>query len=359
MKIAYLSSHPLNFNDGVVKKIVNQIDSWKNYGCEVIAFSTSKNNSCSIIENVKIYKVKSQFLNLFKLNKKLIDDINDFNPDIVYVRYDLWSMTYEKISRKYKCIIEVQTNDIEEYFAIFKSQKTLKSIFIYFFFKISRAFFFKKSYAIVTVTRELSMLNQYTKFKKPIKFFSNAIDFKKINIVKVSNNAQKTSLFFMGTPRNLWHGVDLLKKIAFQLPCYDFHIVGYDGKSTDNCFYHGYLKQHEYIEILKKCHICIGSLGLKRINMREGSPLKVREYLAMGYPVIINYKETAFLDLNKDFIFDIDDRDILSNSLKNDLIDFIENNKNRVVRRIEISEISSELVELKRLNFFKSILNIK
>ena len=40
--------------------------------------------------------------------------------------------------------------------------------------------------------------------------------------------------------------------------------------------------------------VAIGTLSLHTKQMEEACPLKVREYLAWGLPVIIGYKDTEF-----------------------------------------------------------------
>lgn len=50
---------------------------------------------------------------------------------------------------------------------------------------------------------------------------------------------------------------------------------------------------------MRNCQVCIGTLALHRKNMTEASPLKTREYLAHGFPVIIGYKDTAFYNQNQ------------------------------------------------------------
>jgi len=163
-------------------------------------------------------------------------------------------------------------------------------------------------------------------------------------------------LFFIGTPNQPWHGVDIIEKMANKLSQYDFHIVGIEGNNTNNLFWYGYLEKDKYIEILKICHICIGSLALFRNEMSEACPLKVREYLAYGYPIIIGYNDTAFINKNfPDWVKYID------TSTKLDLEDinnFISKNSNFIVKPDYItSYLSSEILESKRLDFFKEVIN--
>lgn len=56
---------------------------------------------------------------------------------------------------------------------------------------------------------------------------------------------------------------------------------------------HGRLSEASYFQILETCDLGLGSLALDRQNMREGSTLKVREYLAVGLPVYSGQPDTA------------------------------------------------------------------
>ena len=87
-------------------------------------------------------------------------------------------------------------------------------------------------------------------------------------------------------------------EMSKKLPEYIFNIVGISGTNTSNLFFHGYLNQKAYLEILETCHICIGSFGIHKYGLKESSPLKVREYLAYGYPTILGYKDFPITILN-------------------------------------------------------------
>ena len=139
--------------------------------------------------------------------------------------------------------------------------------------------------------------------------------------------------------------------MATHMPGYDFHIVGVTEQSHNNVFYHGYLQQSEYLQVLSKCQICIGSLALFRNNMEEACPLKVREYLAYGFPIILGYEDTAFEDY-KTYTW-------LHRIYKEinyaDLYSFINDNIDFVVPRSDLSSISVEYNERKRLQFIQSL----
>ena len=204
------------------------------------------------------------------------------------------------------------------------------------------------------------MVQYYSSFNKPTICIPNGIDIDKVPILKTTgNNNNIIKFFFIGTPGLPWHGVDLIEKIAEKLPEYEFHIVGLNGKSRlKNVFYYGFMSYNEYVKILKECHICIGTLALHRKNSKEASPLKVREYLAHGFPTIIGYKDTAFLEQKPDFILEIDLSDEnVSDEVIYKIKEFALKNKNRVVNHEEVRNfIDINVLEQKKVEFIKKLI---
>ncbi|MCM8767483.1 MAG: hypothetical protein NC921_01705 [Candidatus Omnitrophica bacterium] len=82
--------------------------------------------------------------------------------------------------------------------------------------------------------------------------------------------------------------------------------------------------------------------------------------MAYGFPVIVGYKDTAFLKNKPDFILEIDfsDEDINENDIAK-IKDFVTKNKNRIVKRDEIREIDITYLARKYIDFFEKVLNIR
>jgi hypothetical protein len=54
----------------------------------------------------------------------------------------------------------------------------------------------------------------------------------------------------------------------------------------------GIMKREEIAHHLRHCHMAVGTLALFRKKMKEASPLKVRECLMLGMPMILGYEDT-------------------------------------------------------------------
>ncbi|WP_462428296.1 glycosyltransferase, partial [Fusobacterium varium] len=49
----------------------------------------------------------------------------------------------------------------------------------------------------------------------------------------------------------------------------------------------------ELDKIYNKMEVAVGSLGFSRIGLERGAPLKTREYIAKGLPIIIGYEDIS------------------------------------------------------------------
>ena len=113
--------------------------------------------------------------------------------------------------------------------------------------------------------------------------------------------ADAVRFVFLGSAGQAWHGVDHIAELAAAKPHWRFDIVGVERGELalpipPNMTFHGRLLQRGYQPLLDRADIAIGTLALYRKGMEEASPLKVREYLANGLPVITAYRETDFPD---------------------------------------------------------------
>ncbi|AMV12448.1 hypothetical protein GT3570_16180 [Geobacillus thermoleovorans] len=205
----------------------------------------------------------------------------------------------------------------------------------------------------VTVTYELE--EQIKKYNKPIITIGNGIsdDVPLVNR-KVKDN--EINAVFIGSPNCLWHGVDKIYYLASKLPNVKFHLIGIDDDpGLNNVYTYGYLNVDKYIEIIKFSDVAIGTLALHRNNMNEASPLKVREYLHFGLPVVIGYEDTDFIDRTEEFILKIPNtEDNVENNLQL-IYEFMEHSKGKTVSRDKISHIYYSEKEKKRLDFFSKL----
>jgi hypothetical protein len=106
---------------------------------------------------------------------------------------------------------------------------------------------------------------------------------------------RKLNVVFVGTPQYSWQGFDFFISIVRAMPRYQFHVIGVDsGPSIDNLRYHGALTGNEYHHVMSNMDFAIGTLAFHRAGIMEGSPLKVRDYLAFNLPFVVGYFDSDF-----------------------------------------------------------------
>ena len=356
MKIAYILNYAVNNYDGVISKIKSQTHEWEKNGHIVQKYCLFSDELNPVIQ-VYQYKENSKIKKKLYLQKDLIIDIKSFNPDLIYFRYTYWNRTLSYLQKNYKNIVEINTLDIAEYWLNLKIMPSIKNAFIFLFNLLSRSLVLKKVTGIISVTNQIAQHKSLTKYNKKICICSNPYNLDHILYRKKTASVQRKGLFFIGSPNQEWHGIDIIEKLAEKLPQYDFHIVGIEKTNRSNVFYYGYLKKERYFSILDKCQICIGTLAAFRKGLTECSPLKVREYLSYGYPIIIGYNDTAFINLETmpEWVLQINTKIPLDLPI---IIRFIENNADKTISVDQIENIiSAEVIEKKRIDFFKGIVN--
>ena len=368
MKIAYYLEYQFSKNNSTFKKLIQQLDEWGKSGhtCQLFvltkkqtAFDAYSNfdsiNYSSDKEkvNCNVITYNNIFDRYLKLGLLAINAIT-WSPDILYSRNDLNINLYKLILfRKVKTIVEINTDDLMEFNHFHKSWKEP-------IYKWYRKQLFKQIKGAVFVTYELQRSDSYNLIREKSIVISNGIPINDFKTLPKTNN-ETPVLSFLGTSDFKWHGIDKVVKMANLLPDYKFYIIGpsiekYTGSIPDNVTFTGFLEYDEYSKHLAKTDIAIGTLALHRKGMNEACALKVREYLALGLPIILAYDDTDFPN-DPSFI------QKLPNSVNNiepniSLIKTFTNSwLNKRVSKKLISHLDSQQKEKKRLIFFKGISN--
>jgi glycosyltransferase involved in cell wall biosynthesis len=358
MKIVYLINYDLNQNSGVVQKIKQQSEFWKKFGHEVYFLSyknlTLYDSQYNVIKkidkllNIKLGRIGTaiNMLNNIIYIKELLKEM-DF--DLIYMRYQLYMPFWAKILKKYKVIMEINSDDKKEY--------QLQSKITAYYNIFTRGLILKHIDGFVSVSYELK--EKFLYLNKPIEVIANGINTNEYELMFPKN--KKPILVFIGTPNQPWHGLDKIEKMAQYFSHYQFYIIGIKKENRKNVRYFGYLSKEESTNIIKNCDVGIGTLSLYKKGLYEASPLKTRQYLACGLPILYAYKDT---DLDDDVEFAL--------RLKNceDNIDYkkIEAFVDRVfqnydlrkkARGFAINVLDFDKKERKRLKFFKRVLDEK
>jgi hypothetical protein len=378
MRIAYLTNCDFEKQTGVTKKIFAQSTKWRNMGNTgntVKIFSCSHANITA--DGLSQYRVDASILRWNRMRAPaLISDITGFKPDIVYLRYEPYKGYFREL-KAWPVILEVNSDEVSEYLAIawealFRAKNrtffefarhvrsAVRKLYAAIYSKVTRKMIEGICSGFVFPTEELARKWMLDK-AAPQVVIPNSID---LGIGRPGTDIPREGLrlVFMGTPgAALWHGIDTLLKLASKLPPdISVDIIGQEGANRRGVKYHGYLSASEYGEILGNATVGIGTLALYRNKMDEACPLKTREYLASGLPIIIGYKDSAFGAELPQWVLQVPNTD----SWPDDpmwverVVDFVRRMVGRRVRSEECAKyIDAGLLERRRLDFMSRVVS--
>lgn len=143
-------------------------------------------------------------------------------------------------------------------------------------------------------------------FAGPTAFFPNSVDLEQYSSSLRQPPAitdAPLKLIMVSTHFSPWHGLGaLLDQIesAGNPEPFELHLVGQvDTATQSRCKsfpqikLHGTLPGEKVQALYPGMDLGIGSLTFSTIGLTQGTPLKVREYLAVGLPIVIGYNDPA------------------------------------------------------------------
>ena len=159
------------------------------------------------------------------------------------------------------------------------------------------------------------------------------------------------------------HGLDIFKKIAKELSTFDFQIAVSNERDykylqkyqVDNLRVCHARNENEYLSILSNWHCAVGPLAIWRKGIKEAAPLKVRDYVNLCIPTLLNFEDTNLNVENSSVI--------IQKPLNSNVGELVGAIQSLVFSKIDCDEfrtlselVSVERVESKRLDFSLKIL---
>jgi len=312
MRIAYVSLHwPRITNSGVGKKITRQIDAWRTAGHDVEFFMHAvQHESPEILlpGNNFFYRGRGMLAGEWRrivAAQELLQAIRHYKPNIIYLRYGMYVYPIHRLADIAPLVEELNTNDL--------TQHARLGLAFGLYNRLTRGLIIKRTSGLICMSHELLQDPANARYGKPTLVLGDGIDLSDLLPLPAPNNNQP-QVAFIGSPDSPWQGVDKLVQLAVRFPDMTIHVIGYDrinGHSfiPDNLKLHGYLDKTQYTRILETADSAISSLALHRIGLAESTPLKTRECLAFGVPIILPYKDVDLDDLNCDFLLKIPNKE--------------------------------------------------
>ncbi len=374
MKIAYIVTVQIWLNDGLSKKIINQISCWNRLGIETKAYillpvNIAENDLPSLqfpYVTIKAEPSKLSFINnSYKLSKflnfpELESELRSYNPSHIYLRFELLKPFMNQIRRlkdKAEVVMEVNMLDLEERQSLKFSHLT--GLLIGFYNRVTRNTVFRMADKLISVTHEIANHSSIAKFQLPSHVSYNSIDIFKNPTRKKGSQHAIPRLVMMVSEEFPWHGIDKLKELAIKtVNILEFTLIGNFKTriSSPNVKYTGFLNGNELKRAIEQSDIAVSSLAIHRCGLVEACPLKTRDYLSWQMPTIIGYLESIFVDTDvPDWVLCLDNHESNVKKSYERIIDFCYQNKD-VVAPIEQVEnmVHSDSIELKRLEFIRS-----
>ncbi len=353
MKIAYLAHLDTHRESGVSKKMASQICMWQALGHTARPFIlSSKPTTGPLALNAHQPEIQHRvgLANLHAAASRQRRQVQSWQPDAVYLRYSIHLPAWVQLSKKFPMFLEINSDDRVE--AKQNWPWPLRAYHAW-----TRQRMLRAAHGALFVTREL--MNRFN-LPAPGCVISNGFDLDACTPVP-GPTSDETRLLFMGSPHQAWNGLDKIVWLARQRPRWSFDLVGVSKNDLvdppSNLHLHGVLEQKAYRPLLTRADLAIGTLSLHAKHMNEACPLKVREYLAHGLPVIVGYQDTDFSNAPAPFLLQLPNH---ANNVADHLHridDFVATWKGRRVDRSALRVLNLREKETERLAFMKRVMH--
>lgn len=359
MRIAYLGQMAdVSRETSIAKKIRDQITAWRSAGHEVHYFALAPSpqlwSGLASETPVTVIARGSPWLRPHR-SRALCRAIAAWQPDLIYFRYAHHAAGLPALFRCVPTVAEINSDDTIEYALTLGPWKTL-------YHRLTRRLVLSSVSAFVPVTHELTRL--IFPFARSSLVLANSITLASLPLLPPTPADSPTRLVFIGTARTPWHGLDRIAELARLFPDWAFDIIGDDASiwpsvssapAPVNLIFHGTLPRERYLPLLAAATVALGTFGLYRKGMQEACPLKVREYLAHGLPVIGACADTDIPE-GSDYYLRLPNDAAPLAPHRDTIAAFVEHWRTRRVPRSAIAHLDTSVKETARLAFLERTL---
>jgi glycosyltransferase involved in cell wall biosynthesis len=361
MRIAYLGQMAdVSRENGISKKIRIQTQAWNKAGHKVCYFSVAASDriweGLGSLETKVL--VRGNLARRVVNSVTLAEKIRSWRPDVIYFRYGYHALGLKRLFGEFPTVAELNSDDRKEYPLTFSRAKLIYHL-------LTRSRILNATYGFVAVTHELC--DRFRGFSKKICVIANGISLKDFPELPITEAPGPQRLVFIADHINPWHGPERIVDLAHALPDFEIDVIGSSREDWHallreplpaTILFHGKLSIDRYIPLLQRATAAIGTMALYKNKMEEACPLKVREYLAMGLPVVGGYKDTD-INQNSDYFLRLPNSPGSLIEQKAKILEFLARWKGKRVPRQSIAHIDADAKESDRLTFMETIVNEK
>jgi hypothetical protein len=293
--------------DGVNDKISTQVTHWRRAGHEVHLLCLSRPAAGDSIEPTvpgTVFAFRG-VAERARATVALAAAARQLVPDVVYLRYDLFLPPLPPLLGPLPVVVEINANN--------RRETRVEGRAGWAYNELTRGVTLRATAGLVCVTHELARSADLTRYAKPTVVIGNGADPTVTTALPPAGGERAAAVMLIGYPA-AWAGVDKVITLALALPELDVHLVGPragipDGPLPANVHVHGQLPRDGYRQVLAAADFGIGPLAVHRKGLTEASPLKVREYLMHGLPVLTAHEDTDFLGEEPWFLLRLPNRE--------------------------------------------------
>jgi hypothetical protein len=285
--------------------------------------------------------------------KELLMALRDFAPDVIYLRWGMYTIPMRQIFSIAPVIVEINTNDKKEHRHL--------GLGLDLYNRLTRSIFLRAADGMVFTSEELARDPAFTPFTGKFQVITNGIDLQHIPFYPAPANTLPR-LVFLGTPGMAWHGLLKLAQLAEAHSDIIIDVIGSErdavsGVVPTNIHFHGYLQGSALEEILAAADAAIGTLSLHVKGMNEASPFKIRDCAGRGIPCILPYFDTDLSGLQNEAVLQIPNTEDNLETHSQAIHDFVYAMRGKRLARSEIAErIDIVGKERARVAFFEQVL---
>lgn len=298
MRIAYLGQMAdIATENGISKKIRMQTAAWFAAGHSVRYFALEPTTAfwagLAPLE-AEVLARGGNAISRALQSSRLAARVRAWRPDAIYFRYAYHSPGFPALFRAIPTVAEINSDDRVEYALTLSRAKQ-------WYHRLTRSRVLRSVRAFVPVTHELA--ERLAVFGRPAETIGNSIALDEFTPLPPAPADAPLRAIFVGSPQTPWHGLDRVAELATLFPAIGFDVIGCTfeqwrqitgavAPAPTNVVFHGSLLRSRYEPLARAATFALGTFGLYRKGMDEACPLKVREYLALGLPVLAAYRDT-------------------------------------------------------------------
>jgi hypothetical protein len=350
MRIGYLLTWQGGERTGPFKKMRSQSATWSALGHEVGLFVVTGADALDtwrgLPHAIDVQVAGTDPISAIAARRRSFRAAAAWAPDVLYVRHGVYAPGLGRLLARQPSVLEVNGDDIE----VARNSSAMKAQWT----RLTRHVALQRATGAVFMTQELADRPGFRRTGLLKLVLPNSIDLTRMTTLPPTV-ATHPRVALIGHPQTPWHGTDKLAALGRAFPSWHIDIIGpgRDDVGADpppNVELHGELADAEYLRLLALADAGIGSLAMHRVGTTENPALKVREYLALGLPVILGCLDPDFPD-GAEFMLRLPNTETNVADGLELIRSFVESWQGRRVQHDQIRHLDVGVKEAQRLSF--------